>query len=87
MALGITWRKTPESRIGGTNNDLQMKNLKTINLLKYAGGGIFLLSMVLSCLWFNWKLAAVIFLAITGNNFERKANYMQDELFKKQQNL
>ena len=44
-------------------------------------GAIMLItSTVLSFIWFNWQLALIVFLAITGNNIVQIANQRITEL-------
>jgi len=43
--------------------------MKPTNII---GMVIGVLSMALGLVWFDWKLSLVIFLAIIGNNMERK---------------
>lgn len=37
----------------------------------YIGTALLITSLILAVIWFGWKLALVLFLALTGNNFER----------------
>jgi hypothetical protein len=44
-------------------------NIKTINLI---GTLILITAMVLSLIWYDWKLALLIYLGLLGNNLERR---------------
>lgn len=43
--------------------------MKQIN---YIGMALGIISVLLGIIWFGWKLPLVIFLALIGNNMERK---------------
>jgi len=48
-----------------------MKTLKIVKGLIFIGIIISITATVLAVVWFGWKLAVVIFLALLGNNLER----------------
>ena len=47
----------------------KLLNIKTIN---YIGTAVLIATMVLSVIWYDWKLALLIYMALLGNNFERR---------------
>lgn len=42
--------------------------MKTLN---YIGMAVGITAFTLAWIWFSWKLALIIFLALAGNNMER----------------
>lgn len=42
--------------------------------LRILGMSLFIIAMVMAVIFYDWKLAVIIFMAISGNNTERTAN-------------
>ncbi len=48
--------------------------------LNIVGTLLIIAALVLSWIWFDWKLSLIIFLALMGNNLERSGRDEQDPM-------
>ena len=54
----------------------KLLSIKTIN---YIGTAVLIATMILSVIWYDWKLALLIYMALLGNNFERRKSWVADQ--------
>jgi len=47
----------------------KLLEIKTIN---YIGMAVLIVTMILAVVWYDWKLALLIYMALAGNNLEQR---------------
>ena len=50
----------------------RLRNRLSVQVINLLGSLILITAMVLSLIWYDWKLALLIYMALLGNNFERR---------------